>query len=144
MTRTRPDVQFTKLDKKVDLEGVEGLSGIDRNTVAPDLADPQAIARDKYTVEWGIRATDHALVLHLFPHIVGDNVATEWDEAFRMDKRLDYAIPQLFNVKDVNAGFETSMNSFYIIVQNVIVPDLRLLVQRFLETIEGAPVPAAH
>jgi len=144
MTRTRPDVEFTKLDQKVDLEGVEGLSGIDRSSVAPDLADPQAIARDKYTVEWGIRATDRALVIHLFPHIVGDNVATEWDESFQMDKRLDYAIPQLFRVSNVNAGFEVTMNSFYIIVQDVIAPDLRLLVQRFLETIEGAPVPAAR
>lgn len=142
MTRTRPDVPFTKLEKKVDLEGVEGLSGIDRSTMVPDLADPQAIARDRFTVEWGIRATDQALVLHLFPHIVGDNVATEWDETFQMDKRLDHAIPAFFDVQAVNAGFEESMNSFYIIVRGVIVPDLRLLVQRFLEMIEGAPVPA--
>lgn len=109
--------------------------------VRPDLADPQAIARDKFTVEWGVRGTDRALVIHIFPHIVGENVATEWDESYRMDKRLDHAIPQLFEVRNVNAGFEVSMNSFYIIVKDVIVPDLRLLVQRFLETIEGAPLP---
>ncbi len=137
---TRPDIHYTKLDKKVDLDGVEGLSAIDRSTVNPDLADPQAIAREKFTVEWGIRATDRALVIHLFPHIVGDNVATEWDESYAMDKRLDHAIPQIFNTKNLNAGFETAMNSFYIIVHGIIAPDLRLLVQKFLETIEAAPV----
>lgn len=142
MTTRTADVPFKKLDTKEDLDGVEGLGGIDRGSVQPDLADPQAIARDRFTVEWGIRQTDQALVLHLFPHIVGDNVASEWDESFKMDKRLDYAIPQIFNVPDVNAGFETSMNSFYIIVKGVFAPDLRLLVQRFLEIIEGAPVPA--
>ncbi len=109
-------------------------------TVRPDLAEPQALARERFTVEWGIRTTDRALVLHLFPHIVEDNVAVEWDENFRMDKRLDYAIPQVFDTRMVNAGFEPAMNSFYIIVAGVIAPDLRLLVQRFLELIEGAPV----
>lgn len=137
MTR---NVSFTKLDHKVDLDGVGPLDGIARDSVQPDLAETQAIARDKYTVEWGIRQSDRALVLHLFPHIVGDNVATEWDEGFKMDKRLDYAIPQVFDVKMVNAGFEPAMNSFYIIVHGVIAPDLRLLVQRFLELIEGAPL----
>lgn len=110
--------------------------------VRPDLSDPQAIAREKYTVEWGVRETDRALVIHLFPHIEGDNVADQWDEAFAMDKRLDYAIPQFFDVKKVNAGFESAMNSFYIIVHGVIAPDLRLCVQRFLETIEAAPFPS--
>lgn len=108
--------------------------------VRPDLADPQALIREKYTVEWGIRDSDRALVIHLFPEVVGDNVASTWDESYAMDKRLDHAIPQLFDVRNVHAGFEVAMNSFFIIVRGVIAPDLRLLVQRFLETIEGAPL----
>lgn len=109
--------------------------------VRSDLPEMQALSREKFTVEWGVRERDHALVIHLFPHIVGDNVSDTWDPTYAMDKRLDYAIPQMFDPKMVNAGFETSFNSFYIIVANVIVPDLRLLVQRFLEKIEEAPLP---
>lgn len=108
--------------------------------IRPDLADCQAIARDKYTLEWGVRETDSALVLHLFPHIEGDNFAKEWDPDYAMDKRLDYAIPQLFDTTMVNAGFEPEYNSFYIIVRAILAPDLRLLIHRFLELIEGAPL----
>lgn len=137
---TRTNVSFTKLNTSIDLEGVEGLSGLDRDSVRPDLADPQAIAREKFTIEWGFRSTDGALVIHLFPHIVGDNVATEWEDGYAMDKRLDVAIPQLFRKENVNAGFEPTMNSFYIIIYGVIAPDPRLLVQRFVESIEAASV----
>lgn len=137
---TRENVPFTKLTSKVDLNNVQGLDPLDRGTVLPDLEEPQAVACEKFTVEWGIRKTDNALVLHLYPHIVENNVADAWDEGFQMDKRLDVAIPQFFQKEFVNAGFEATMNSFYIIARNVVSVDLRLLVQRFLKAIEDAPV----
>lgn len=107
--------------------------------IRPDLDAVHAIPRPKYTVEWGTRRTDGALVIHLFPPIVDDRIG-KWDLSYEMTKRLDVAIPTLFEVKSVNAGYEEDYDSFYIIVRGVIAPDLRLLVQRFLETIEGAPI----
>lgn len=104
--------------------------------VRPDLPDLQAIARERFTAEWGQRQTDGALVIHLFPPIVSGAVAGAW--TVPMDKCLDAAIPQMFEKSNVNAGFETEYNSFYIIVRGVIAPDPRLLVQRFLEKIEAA------
>lgn len=139
MTRNRPDVEFRKIDQRVLPQDAGFLSS--EETVKPDMADRQAISRPRFTVEWGERQTDSALVIHLYPHIEGDNVAAKWDESFNMDKRLDVAIPSVFDVKMVNAGFEPLYNSFYIIVHGLVVPDLRLLVQRFLEKIEGAHVP---
>lgn len=121
-----------------ELQNITNLSEEER--IRPDLPEMQAIARPRYTMEWGVRERDNALVIHIFPHIDGDNVADQWDTTYAMDKRLDYAIPQMFEVSNVHAGFETEFNSFFIIVQGVIAPDLRLLVQRFLEQIEGAPV----
>lgn len=104
--------------------------------VRPDLPDLQAIARERLTAEWGVRQTDGALVIHLFPPIVKGAVAGAWNTP--MDKCLDAAIPQMFEKSSVNAGFEEEYNSFYIIVRGVISPDPRLLVQRFLEKIEAA------
>jgi hypothetical protein len=121
-----------------EIKNIAQLSEEER--IRPDLPEMQAIARPRYTMEWGVRERDNALVIHIFPQIEGDNVADKWDETYAMDKRLDYAIPQMFEVPNVHAGFEAEFNSFFIIVQGVIAPDLRLLVQRFLEQIEGAPV----
>lgn len=138
MTRTS-NIEFKKYNERV-LRDASFLGG-EGETIKPDLPNCQAIAREKYTLEWGVRGSDGALVLHIFPHIEGDNIAADWDYSYAMDKRLDHAIPQLFDVSTVNAGFEPTYNSFYVIVKAVIAPDLRLLVQRFLETIEGAPLP---
>lgn len=135
---TARNLEIKKYDERT-LRDTAFLGG-DGETIRPDIPDCQAIARSKYTLEWGVRESDGALVMHIFPHIEGDNIAPAWDVSYAMDKRLDYAIPQLFEVSHVNAGFETAYNSFYIIVKAVISPDLRLLVQRFLELIEGAPL----
>lgn len=127
----------------VDIDTFTGFFGEDSAAaVKPDLPDLQAIAREKYTMEWGVRESDGSLVLHFFPPLANDTIASEWD--YDMDKRLDVAIPQVFDVSGVNAGFETTYNSFYIIVRGIIAPDLRLLVQRFLELIEGATIPPAR
>lgn len=135
MSRNQPDVQYSKVDGRV-LQDAGFLSSEEK--ISPDLTERNAIARPKFTVEWGERKSDSALVIHLYPHLDGDNVATVWDESFQMDKRLDVAIPEVFDKKSVHAGFEPAFNSFFIIVHHLIVPDLRLLVQRFLEKIEGA------
>lgn len=140
MSRIRPDVQYTKLEHAVDLSGVEEISDLKGDSIQPDVPDLEAIARPNFTVEWGIRTTDGALVLHFYPKVVGDNVATAWDEEYRMDKRLEHALPEVFDIANVTCGFEQSHNSFYVIVGSVISVDLRLLVQRFLEKIEGAPI----
>lgn len=140
MTRNRPDVPYKKLETRVDLDGVDEISDLKADTVRPDVPDLEAVARPDFTVEWGIRTTDGALVLHFYPKVVGDNVATSWDEKYKMDKRLEHALPEVFDVSKVTCGFEPSHNSFYVIVGNIISIDLRLLVQRFLEKIEGAPI----
>jgi hypothetical protein len=107
--------------------------------IRPDLPDLSAIARDQYTLEWGVRQSDGSLVIHIFPPIVEGKVA-DWNYPYAMDKRLDHAIPQIFDTSMVNAGFEKEYNSFYIIVKAILAPDLRLLIQRFLELIETAPL----
>lgn len=107
--------------------------------IRPDLPDLSAVARAKYTLEWGVRQSDGALVIHLFPPIADGKVA-DWDYAYAMDKRLDYAIPEVFDTTMVNAGFEKEYNSFYIIVKAILAPDLRLLIQKFLDLIEAAPL----
>ena len=107
--------------------------------IRPDLPDLAAIARPKFTLEWGVRQSDGSLIIHLFPPIADGKVA-DWDYPYAMDKRLDYAIPQVFDTTMVNAGFEREYNSFYIIVKAILAPDLRLLIQKFVELIEGAPL----
>lgn len=136
----RTNVPYQKLDTSVDLRGVEPLAAVSGDSLVPDISSPQAIARDRFTVEWGMRKSDDALVIHLYPHIVDNNVSPTWDVAYQMDKRLDVAIPAAFNPKNVYAGFEEAMNSFYIIVHHVTAPDLRMLVHHFLKQIEEAAV----
>lgn len=135
----RPDVQFRKLDTKIDLPA-EAIPDLDANSIKADLSDLQAMVREHFTVEWGIRASDGALVLHFFPEVEGDNVASSWNEAYKMDKRLEYALPLRFDTTKLTAGFEKDYNSFYVIVAGLVSLDLRLLVQTFLETIETAPI----
>lgn len=138
MTRNRPDTSFKKMEGRA-LPPDQDFALSSEESVHPDI-EFDAIARPDFTVEWGIRQSDGALVLHFYPKIVGDNVAAEWDPKYRMDKRLEVAMPEVFDTKALTAGFETTHNSFYIVAHNVISPDPRLLVQRFLEKIEGAPL----
>lgn len=140
MRHNGPDVQFKKLDTAVDLSGVGEIPQLNRDSIHPDLDDLEALVRSDYTVEWGTRSSDGALVIHFFPKVDGDNVATEWDEAYKMDKRLEHALPLSFNINKLSAGFEKDYNSFYVIVAGLLSLDLRLLVQGFLEKIEGAPI----
>lgn len=138
MTRNRPPVEFKKLEGRALPDDVEGLTDLKSDTIRPDVPDREAVARPNFTVEWGIRTTDGALVIHFYPKIDGENVATEWDGKYRMPERLELAIPKIFDVNQVTCGFEKDFNSFYVIVGAVISIDLRLLVQRFLELVEGA------
>jgi len=101
--------------------------------VRADLPQMEAVGQPQYTIEWGRRLTDRALVIHLFPHIVGDSISPTWDPKCPMDKLLDAAIPQLFSAAQVHAGFDTGMNSFFIIVRGFEPLDLRLAMQRFMD-----------
>lgn len=136
MTSTR-NVETTQINGRV-LEGGAFLGN--EEAIRPDVPNRQAIAREKFTLEWGVRETDGALVIHIFPHIVGDDISKEWDMSYKMDKRLEHAIPSIFNTASVNAGFESAYNSFYVIVKAVISADLRLLVQKFVSLVEDAPL----
>jgi hypothetical protein len=112
---------------------------VDAHPVRADV-EFQAVARPEYTVEWGRRATDGALVFHFFPPIQEGDLSETWDPAYRMEKRLEHALSFLFPSNPLRAGFEKEYNSFFVVIQSVTVPDVRLLAQRFLEVIEGADV----
>lgn len=100
--------------------------------IRADIQSMEAAAQPQYTIEWGRRLSDRALVIHLFPHIVGDTISPTWAPDCPMDKLLDAAIPQLFSAARVNAGFDQGMNSFYIIVNGFEPLDLRLAMQKFM------------
>ncbi len=138
MTRMRPDVEFKKLEGRAIPDDVEGLTDLSADTIRPDVPDREALARPNFTVEWGVRTSDGALVIHFYPKIEGENVAPVWDEKYKLHERLELAIPKVFDVKQVTCGYEKAFNSFYVIVGSIISIDLRLLVQRFLETVEAA------
>jgi hypothetical protein len=107
--------------------------------IREDVPDRQAEARAHFVADWGIRLTDNALVIHLYPPLdAGGKISEDWDATYQMDKRLDRAMPQCFDVSSLTAGFEPEYNSFFVIYGGGgLLLDVRLLVGRFLDAIEA-------
>jgi hypothetical protein len=111
---------------------------LSETAIREDVPDRKAEAREHFVADWGIRVTDNALVIHLFPPLDDTgSLSEEWEAGYQMDKRLDRAMPAVFDVSNLTAGFEPMYNSFYIIVgSGGLTFDPRLLVRRFLDAIE--------
>lgn len=114
------------------------LGEVSGDSLQEDVPDRQAISREKYVADWGVRVSDNALVLHFFPPLTAEGkISEDWDYTYEMDKRLERAIPSVFDVSRVTAGFEKEYNSFFIIVGGGgSVLDVRLFVQRFLDAVD--------
>jgi len=107
--------------------------------IREDVPNREAGAYEKFVVDWGVRLTDRALVMHFYPPLNSEGkISDDWDASYEMDKRLDRAMPQVFDVSRITAGFEREFNSFFVIVGGGgQVLDVRLLVQRFLDAIQA-------
>jgi hypothetical protein len=98
----------------------------------------QAESRKRYIVEWGGRVTDGALILHFFPPLTPEGDIGVWPDDSDMDKRLEKAIPAIFDTNRVTAGFEPEWDSFYIIAGGYAASlGVRLLVKRFLDAVDS-------
>lgn len=109
------------------------------------LNDAQRVTRDipnatveqrelGYLVESGVRATDSALVIHLFPLPSSDS---PW-QRLEMTRRLERALPQVFDTTRLSAGYTEEFDSFYVIAGGYgNVPDHRGLVRKFLSVLDA-------
>lgn len=84
------------------------LQDVPLSSIQVAVPEPLARTTGDYTVEYGIRSDDRAMVFHFFP--AGD----DWvpDAGNIMKKGIDAA----FNVSKVSADFAAELNSFCIIV----------------------------
>lgn len=113
---------------KDNIEPLRGMKPVDGIHEALDAR--LAETRNDYVAEWGVRLDDHALVIHFYQ-------IPDQDWSPDMDKRLDRALPKVFDIKRITAGFEKDKNSFYVIAGRYgDVPDTRLLVKRFLDAVD--------
>lgn len=108
--------------------------------VEPDLANTQAETRERYTVEFGQRNSDNALVFHFYPPLDESGSIGEWPVGSDMDKRLERVLPRFFNTSNLTAGYEDEYDSFFIIVGGLAAPDLRLLSAQFFDALDEDPV----
>ncbi len=100
-------------------------------------AVPDLLAKDTpgYLVEYGIRIDDGAMVFHFFP----PKDRGDWDPGWRMDTRLERALPGCFDVSAVSAGYAEELRSFYVIVGGLgSAPDPWPSVERFFAAIDSA------
>jgi hypothetical protein len=103
--------------------------------VIPNL---KAEARENYVVEWGARVTDGALVFHFFPPLLVNGQLGKWPHDSIMDKRLEHAIPAVFDTGRVTAGYEKDWESFYIIAGGYASSlDARLLAKRLFDAADS-------
>jgi hypothetical protein len=103
--------------------------------VIPNL---KAEARGDYVVEWGARVTDGALVFHFFPPLLTNGQIGKWPADSTMDKKLERAIPEVFDVGRITAGYEKDWDSFYVIAGGYASSlDARLLAKRFFDAVDS-------
>lgn len=107
-------------------------------------AIPERLAKQhqEYIAVYGIRADDQAMVFHFYPP--GTDFAAQpqkigtWGQEWRMDERLERAIPHAFKVEFVKAVYTAEMKSFCIIVRGLgHSPDPWFFVHRFFEKIDA-------
>jgi hypothetical protein len=104
-------------------------------SIARQVPDFQAEDRPKYLVEYGVRITDQALVFHFYPK------GEDWDPDWKMDKRLEHAIPEVFQIERIGTDYVMEYSSFCVIAGGYgSVPDPRLLAKRFLDAVDAAAV----
>lgn len=82
-------------------------------------AIPNRMAKQtkNYDVQYGVREDDKAMVFHFFPP--GSDPPKKiaaWNEAYKMNERLERALPATFDVSSVTATYTEEMRSFCIIV----------------------------
>lgn len=110
-----------------------GLQDVNASALQSHIPNPLAKDTPNFLVEYGVRIEDHAMIFHFF----SGKDQTEWNLEFHMDKRLEVAIDEHFDVSKVTAGYAQEMDSFYIIVGGLGgAPDPWPLVERFLSSLE--------
>ena len=97
-----------------------------------------------YLVEYGVRTDDMAMVFHFFPPMS----ASRWDARYKMEKRLEIAMPACFDTTKIQANEVLSTMrstpddltpSYCIIVRGLGSSlDPWPLVNRFFEKIDSA------
>lgn len=108
-------------------------------------AIPNRLARqtENYTVEYGVRADDSAMVFHFYPPGTDwskypPEEIGQWRPNYRMHERLERAMPQSFDIKFLKATFTEETQSFCIIVAGLgKSPDPEPLVARFFARIDA-------
>lgn len=114
------------------------LQDINGSSLLQSLPDPLAKETPHYLAEYGLRVDDGALVFHFFPPR-GDG----WDPSYQMDKRLERAIAEVFDVQRVSADYAEEIKSFCVIFGGAArAPDPLALASLFFAQIE-VPLGAA-
>ena len=103
------------------------------------LGNRKAYRADEYTLEWGVRTDDNALILHVYPPLVeqeqGDPVVGDWTST-KVGDSIQDALEQLFDTQRLTAGFQSEENSFYVIAGGYGgVLNVRGLVERFQQLV---------
>jgi len=79
------------------------------------------------------------MIFHFFPPLQPNGKIGKWPNTSRMDKRLEKAMPEVFDVQRLTAGFEESWDSFFVIAGGYASSlDPRLLAQKFFDAIDAA------
>lgn len=117
-----------------------------QNTLSPlanlqdSLASRKAYRSEAYTLEWGVRTDDNALILHVYPPLVGiggEAKLGDWTNE-GLDTALTEVIAQVLDTQRVTAGFQPEENSFYIIAGGYGgVLNVRELVEHFREMLDA-------
>lgn len=125
-------------DEVLDMPGVTGLRDA--------IPNRQAKQTVNYVVEYGVREDDGAMIFHFYPPGTDwskypPEKLGVWSPTYGMDRRLEAAMPAIFDTRFIKATFTEEMQSFCIIVHGLgRSPDPWPLVNRFLDRID-VPTP---
>lgn len=98
-------------------------SDISRDALDEAIPGRRARHHEQYTVEYGIRRDDGALMFHFYPPNTDwseyppprEKLGT-WSKSFGMHNRLEAAILKCFSRDDVKGSYSEDLRSFCIIV----------------------------
>lgn len=117
---------------------IESQQPVDGGSLREAIPDRLGKITSFYSVEYGIRYDDGAVVFQFFPADRDAESVGRWDPHYKMDKRLERAIPLHFRVERVKAVFTEELNSFCVIVGGLgLSPDPWPLVEKFFAAIDA-------
>lgn len=120
-------------------EQISDVGGMPPQQVMDVIPARQGAFHDLFFAEWGVRVTDDALIIHIYPPTIEGDDFTDWPTDSVMDKALEAALPQTFSPDRLTAGYEPEQKSFYVIAGGYgQVLDPRMLVEKFFERLEAS------